>query len=235
MLENKIQCPYCNGTRFIHTGYVEKVLNGRRSLYPYAQPCYCDLNVSISKKFGMLSPLPDATPQDSQAIYKKYSPKDKSKGNYIFYGDEQAFLYTVKCYFMQGYTNQNYELLEGVNIVDRYNRPDADGNRPTIAALDQFDLVVILFTSRTEPPSLKACVADVVKNRARVSRPIWIFSRTKDLSTTKESGPDLATYLEQYECVELGVSTSYSGFSKEESEKTQIKKSRDTQDDLGRI
>jgi len=235
MADEKTQCPHCKGTHFIRNSFVQKVVNGRRCIYPYAQPCYCSLNVSISKKFGMLSALPDATPEDSQAVYKTYSPKTKGAGNYVFYGDEQAFLYAVKSYFLHGFTNQSYELLEGVNIVDRYNRPDADGNRPTVAALDQYDLVVILFTSRTEPPSLKACVAEVIKNRARIARPTWVYARVKDLSTTKEFGPDLTQYMEQYEYVELSLSSSFSGFTKGESEKVQIMKTRNVQDSLGSL
>jgi hypothetical protein len=182
----------------------------------------------------MLSPLPEATPQDSRLVYDRYCPKGKSKGNYVFYGDEQTFLYTVKCYFLRGFIHQNYELLEGVNIVDKYNRPDSDGNRLTIAYLDQYDLVVILFTSRSEPPTLKACAADVVKNRLRVGRPTWVFSREKSIDKTKEFSEELSTFLTSFEYVESNPATDYSGFSKEMSEKMKLQKTQDLQADLGR-
>ena len=235
MSAEKIPCPYCKGALFINTGYTEKIQNGRLTLYPFAQPCYCELNHSIGKKFGMLYALPDATPEDSEAVHKKYNEKGKNKGNFIFYGDEPAFRYTVKSYFLKGFTHSSYELLEGVNIVDKYNRPDSDtGARLSIGLLDQYDLVVILFTSRSEPPTLKACVADVVKNRLRIERPTWIYAPDKTLDTTKEYSKDLTPFLETFLYVEIG-STTYAGFSNGDSEKVKNQKARELQDALGSL
>jgi hypothetical protein len=236
MADDKSLCPYCKGSRFIKTGYTEKIVNGRRSLYPYALPCYCDLNRSINKKFGMLSTLPDVTPEDSIKIFDRYGVRGPSIGNYIFYGDEPSFLYTVKSYFLRVFTHQIFELLEGLTIVDKYNRPGSDHEgRLTISVLDQYDLVVILFTSKSEPPTLKACVADVVKNRLRVRKPTWIFSQSKSLDTTKEHSKDLAPFLEIFEYVESTSVTNYTGFSRGVSDKVVAQKNRSLQDSLGSI
>jgi hypothetical protein len=234
MPEEKSLCPHCKGKRFIRTGYTEKIVNGRRSLYPYALPCYCDLNISIAKKFGMLSAISEATPEDSQLVYKKYSTAGKNKGNFIFYGDESSFLYTVKCQLLMGFTHHSYELLEGKTIVEKYNMPDPNGTgRLSIDVLDNFDLVAILFTSQSEPPTLKACIVDVIKSRLRLVKPTWIFSRVKELNTTKEYSQSLDPFIDSFVFTECNSSIGFKSFSKGVSDRVKIQKSRDIQDALG--
>jgi hypothetical protein len=231
--KDKTACAYCKGALFIHTGYTEKIQGGHRALYPYTQPCYCELNKYISKKFGILSPIPDATPEDSNTVCKAYGQK---KPGILFLGSEPLFLYIVKSFFLKGFTHKDYMLLEGINVVEQYNVPQRDGNRPTIAYLDQYDLLAILFTSRSEPGTLKPCIADLVKSRFRLGKITWIYASSKEaLSSAKEYSEDLATYFEAYFTVNLDSTFNLKGFSDEKSERTQIKRARSLQDELGKV
>ena len=219
-MSEKSACPYCKGARFINTGYTQKIQEGRRVIYPYTQPCYCELNLSMAKKFGVLSSVPSAHPEDAEKIYQRYRQTEKSKSNYVFYGREPLFLYVVKSFFLKTFTNKSLELLEGINVVDRYNMPAPDNSgRLTVSALDIYDLVVMLFTSCSEPPSLKACVGEVVKNRLRINKPTWIYSPSPDISATKEYHKDyLGDLLERFSETSLAKICPLKGFSDGDSE-----------------
>jgi len=236
MTTEVVPCPRCNGTKFMYRGYQEKTEHGRRAMYPYALPCYCELNRIISKQFGMLSQVPVATPEDSEKIHARYHSNGKNKGNYIFLGEESLFFYVVKCYFLNGITHKNYLILEGVNIVDKYNTVKPDGSRLTVGALDQYDMLAILFTSKGEPPTLKACVAEVLKNRQRLGKATWIYAPSKErLESCREISGDSKPYLDDYSTVQLKLDNTFNGYTLDVSDKQKMKSIRKIQDDLGSL
>jgi hypothetical protein len=125
-------------------------------------------------------------------------------------------------------------LLEGISIVEQYNVVQYDGSRPTIAALDHYDLLALLFTSKSEPATLKPCIADLIKNRIRLGKPTWIYSPARDkLAAAKEYSEDLSGYFESFLPVDLSTRSGFKGFTVESSEEYRRQKAQSIQDILG--
>jgi len=225
------KCPYCHDTGFISTGFVEKNVSGHRALYPHTEPCYCKINISIGKKFGILSPVSSPYPEDSVFVHREYGLR-----NYIFYGPEDIFLYMVKCYFLTGFMYKNYIILEGGTIVEKYNVPSSSsGDWLTTSHLNQYDIVALMFTTTARYTSLKDCVAEVIKNRSRIAKPTWIYTHTKDsLENTREYSIDLEPYLTTYKKINLEIlSSNFKGYvSRDES---LIKSEKSLNDDVGKF
>ena len=226
-------CPYCKGSLFINVGYKEKIVNGRKTIYPYAQPCHCQANKKIGKRFGVLSTLPDAIPEDSQKVREVFTTDGVAR-NILFFGDEGTFLYILKSYMLHDFFYRNYMLLEGGNIVEIYNVPRKD-DWLTIQCLNQYDLLALLFTTTSGYESVKSCVADVVKNRLRLTVPTWIYCRSEDtLKSCKEYSPDLEQYLDKFTRIAVGDNIHLKGYTRQGSLKLKAKKERDINDLLGR-
>jgi hypothetical protein len=203
------KCSYCGGTGFIGTGFIEVSDSGHRVMYPHTEPCYCRVNVSIGKKYGILSPVSPAHPDDSAAIHSIYGGKD-----IIFYGAEDLYLYIVKCYFLTGFMYKDYIILEGGTIVEQYNVPkESKGEWLTTSHLNQYDLLALMFTSSARYTSLKDCVSEVIKNRGRLAKPTWIFAHSsKQMEESREYSSELKIYLENYDKVNLSEIKSLKGF-----------------------
>jgi hypothetical protein len=234
--ESKV-CPYCKGSRFLETGYVEKIYDGKRTLYPYTQPCYCERNKAINKQFGMLSGVPDAHPADIKKVRTDFAVKslDKGyKGNMVIYGSDDTFRYLVKCFFCKNFTHKDYMILEGSGIVEVYHVPKKDNSWLTTAELNKYDLLAIMFTSAARYESMKACVLDVVKNRFRLNRPTWIYAYDEEsLKSSVEYSDGLGPFLETYRKVRIPERYGFENFEPARSNATQIRKERDVQDTLG--
>lgn len=217
-MENKRVCPYCKGTKFINTGYKQKNEGGHRVLYPHTEPCYCEINRIINKNHNLLSSVSDADPKDSLHVHKLYStPKKGVESNIWFYGNEELFLYIVKCRFLNGYLRKNYLILEGGTIVERYNVPDQSTKIwLTTSQLNIYDFLALMFTSTANYSSLSDCVAEVIKNRSRLLKPTWIYTWTKDHlqkgSGCKEYSYQLDPYIEHYLKISLDSYSNYVGF-----------------------
>lgn len=235
--EEKNVCPYCNGSRFLGTGYVEKIYDGKRTLYPYTQPCYCELNKAINKQFGMLAGVPDAHPSDIKKVRTDFAIKslDKAhKGNMIIYGKDDTFRYIVKCFFCKNFTHKDYMILEGSSIVEIYHVPKKDKSWLTTAELNKYDLLVVLFTSAARYESMKSCVLDVVKNRFRLNRPTWIYALDEEtLKSSIEYSDGLKPFLDSYKKVKIPDRYKFKNFEPAQSSTTQIRRERDVQDNLG--
>jgi len=185
------KCPYCNDSGFRSNGYVEKQVSGHRVLYPYTEPCYCKINKSINKRYPILSALPLPIPEDTKEVHKVLLNK-----NYLMYGSEEYFLYIVKAYFMDGFMYKDFIILEGSTIVEQYHAVRDDWL--TTSHLNQYDFLVLLFTSSANYGSLKDCIVDVIKNRNRLAKATWIYTHDKTkLDKTKEYSPDLEPYIEE--------------------------------------
>ena len=196
------KCPYCKDSGFIGTGFIEKEESGHRSMIPYTEPCYCRVNISIGKKFGILSPVSSALPADSAMVHKAF--KDM---NIIFHGSEDIFLYLVKCYFLNGFMFKNYIILEGGTVVEQYNVPkDSTGDWLTTSHLNQYDLLALLLTTSARYTSLKDCVLEVIKNRGRLAKSTWIYSPSDAaMRQSREYSPELQDYLDKYRVINLST------------------------------
>ncbi len=223
-------CPHCGDSKFISSGFTEKMICGKRVLYPYAQPCYCEINRQIEHRFDIFSPFPPATPEDAEKAHKRYEER-----NIRFQGKEDLFLYMVKSFFLKGFISKDYLIIEGRRIVDEYHAPQKDGSRLTIDALNQYDLLVILFTSNTKYETLQNCVADIVKNRLRLARPTWIYAESEDsMKKNSEYSEALEVYLAKYRVVDIEKKYDYEGYKQGKTQEMKIKKSRDINDNLAR-
>jgi len=203
------KCPYCGGTGFIRTGFIEDNESGHRAMYPHTEPCYCRINISIGKKYGILSPVSPAHPADSAAVHSIYGGKD-----IIFFGAEDLYLYIVKCYFLTGFMYKDYIILEGGTIVEQYNVPkESKGEWLTTSHLNQYDLLALMFTSSARYTSLKDCVSEVIKNRSRLAKPTWIFAHSnQQMEGSREYSPEAKVYLDEYDRVNLSEIKSLEGF-----------------------
>jgi hypothetical protein len=202
-------CPYCGDTGFIGTGFTEKNESGHRVIYPHTEPCYCRVNISIGKKFGILSPVSSANPKDSVTVHKLFGGKD-----IIFHGSEDMYLYIVKCYFLTGFMYKNYIILEGGTIVEQYNVPrDSSGDWLTTSHLNQYDMLALMFTTSARYNSLKDCVLEVIKNRGRLAKPTWIFAHSSvHLKDAREYSDDLKLYFENYKTINLSSIKDLKGY-----------------------
>ena len=210
-MEEKKICPYCKGRKFLGTGFNEIIENGHRTLYPYTEPCYCTLNSAINKRFGMLTGVGDAHPIDAKRVRKLFD-KDGIK-NFLLFGNESLFLYMVKCYFLTGFMNKNYMLLEGGNIVEQYNTPRPSGEWLTPSHLNQYDLLVLLFTTSARYPTLQECALEVIKNRFRLGVSTWVYlHKQEDLQKCNEYSAGLDDYLDQYARKSVGRGTNLKGY-----------------------
>jgi hypothetical protein len=203
------KCKYCKGTGFINTDFVETVTAGHRAMYPHTEPCLCRINISINKKFGILSPVNQPLPSDIERIHKTFKQND-----ILFFGPEDVFLYIVKAYFMKGFMCRNYMLLEGGTIVEQYNVPEPKGEWLTTSHLNQYDLLAILFTTSARYTSLKDCVSEVIKNRNRLAKPTWVFCyNAVMLKEAHEYSDSLAPYFETYKNVDLSTLKKFAGYT----------------------
>lgn len=229
-------CPYCKGSKYIGTGYVEENKGGHRVLYPHTEPCYCEINRIINKNHSLLSVISDANPKDSLHVYKSYcTPTKGIEPNLWFYGNEELFLYIVKCRFLNGYLRKNYLILEGGAIVERYNVPDQSTKEwLTTSQLNIYDFLTIMFTSTANYNSLKDSVAEVIKNRFRILKPTWVYTWTKDhLKVSKEYSYQLDPYIKHYLEVPLKSYNDYLGFDPKNVEITREVVEEKIQEDLG--
>lgn len=203
------KCTYCKGTGFIGTGFIEKNDSGHRVIYPHTEPCFCRVNISIGKKFGILSPISSPHPEDTAVIHKILGSKD-----IIFYGPEDIYLYIVKAYFMNGFMFKNYMLLEGGTIVEQYNVPkDSTGDWLTTSHLNQYDMLALMLTTSARYGSLKDSVLEVVKNRNRLAKPTWVYSPSEEkLKSAHEYSDELKTYLDTYKVIHLDKIKKFKGY-----------------------
>ena len=223
-------CKYCKGTKFLAMSFEEKEVAGRRVLYPSALPCFCDIHKQMLGKFPIFSRFPIVPPEDAIKSHARY----ESSKNIIFLGDIELFLYATKSFFTKGFIRKDYMILEGMNIVDRYNVPRPDGTRLTVEALNMYDLLVILFTSHLEYQSLKGCVTEVVKNRFLINKSTWIYSQgQQELEGSKEYSKDLKEYLSEYKTVNINNETPFLGYDKQVSARLNIDNAAKLQDKLG--
>ncbi len=233
-MEKRDVCPLCQGTFFTDTGVEETIVGGRRNLYPYAIPCPCFVNKSIHSKFELFKPLPDALAEDgnkAHALYDIKENKDIGAGNFLFYGNESAFLYIVKSYFLKDFSLRNYLILEGGMIVEKYHVPQKDGTWLTVTNLTLYDVLVILFTSNNGYETLKNCVIEVIKNRMRVGKPTWVYVREElKLPECKEYSKDLDQFLADFKRVNVERNFDFKGFNKKVSAKAKIQEYRDQND-----
>jgi hypothetical protein len=193
------KCPYCKGSGFLGNGYVEKKVSGHRVLYPHTEPCYCKVNKSINKRYPILSALPLPLPEDTNKVHKTF--KDK---NYLMYGTEEYFLYIVKSYFMKGFMYKDFIVLEGGTIVEQYHVVREDWL--TTSHLNQYDFLVLLFTSSSRYNSMKDCVVDVIKNRNRLSKVTWLYVPIiEKLTDTREYSTDLEIYIKEEKYIRYDV------------------------------
>ena len=201
-------CPYCGDTGFIGTGFVEKTVSGHRVMYPHTEPCYCRVNISIGKKYGVLSAVSPAHPKDSELVHKTFK-----MDNWLFHGPEDIFLYFVKCYFLKGFMYKNYIILEGGTIVEQFNVPKESGDWLTTSHLNQYDLLALMFTTSARYTSLKDCVLEVIKNRGRLMKPTWVYAPDKDsLKNAREYSDEVQPYLDTYSKFQLGGIKKLKGY-----------------------
>lgn len=234
MSDANATCPWCKGGRFLDTGYKEIIQNGRRTLYPYTTPCYCEINKSIVKKLGLFAGTPDAHPSDSKKIRGFF----EGKGNGVFFGREDLFLYIARCYMLKDFFCKDYMVHEGSRVVEIYQVPDkASKSWLTVSTLNQYDLLILLFTSSVRyENSMKPCIHEVVKNRARIGKPVWIYARNPEaFKNSHEYSSDLDPYLEDYKKYSLGSIKGLKGFDDSKSESAQAKNSQKINTDLGRL
>lgn len=179
-------------------------------------------------KFEIFRTLPDATIEDGDSVHSRYDIEENKKingGNFLFYGDESAFFYMVKCYFLKNFSLRNYIIMEGNAIVEKYHVPqkDRDGTWLTVSNLNIYDLLVLLFTSGNGYETLKNCVVEVLKNRGRIGKPTWIYLRDElKLSECKEYSKDLDQYLESFRHVNVNQTFDYKGYNKKISDKAKV-------------
>lgn len=223
-------CPYCKGSKFIDRGYIEKLEGGHRTVYPYSSPCYCQTNLFMTKRFPLLRYVPDALPEDMELVHDAFGKKEGLSSNIIFFGPEELFLYTVKCFMMKFFGIRNYIVIEGSGIVEIFHVV-REGTWLTTSQLNQYDLVSLLFTSKTSYGSLQACVADVLKNRYRIKLPTWVYAETPEkLQESKERSNESDEYLNKYNQITLGGNTKYKGISLTDPVSMSRKVMRDTDD-----
>lgn len=206
------ECPFCKGEKFINSGYKEEIINGHRSLYPYATPCYCEINKNILNKFGLFGGTPAAIPEDSKKIRELINNAE----NYIFFGREEAFLYITRSYFLKDFYCKDYMVLEGSRLVEIYQVPDQSKKTwLTITPLNQYDLVILLFTSSTRyENSMKPSILELIKNRSRINKPTWVFSRSPEsLKNSHEYSSDLDYYFDNYKKVPVDKFKNIKGLS----------------------
>lgn len=210
MQKEKPICPRCNGSRFIGTDFKEKEEHGRKILYPYAIPCSCYINDQMIVRFPELGTLPDATPEDAIITHEKYA-----RTPMLFMGDERRFLYVVKSFFLKGFVNRDYMMIEGARIIEEYHavKKGTDGWLK-ITALNQYDLLVILFTSKIKYENLKDCVLDIVKSRIRLKLPTWIYAKDETaLVESKEYHPGLKEYFLEFCEANVDKDFPYKGYT----------------------
>jgi len=219
-------CPYCKGTQRLDVGYEEKVVNGKRSIYMFSDQCYCVRNERVGLRFPLLAKTPDATPEDAELAHKDFEGK-----NLIFLGDEDKFRYLVKSYFLRDLFSKDYMILEGITIVDKYHAPQNDGTRLTIANLEQYTVLVILFTSYTHYDTMQGCINDTIKNRLRLGRPTWVFAKTTgDLEGSREYSAPLKEIFEgNFTTVNVGTKIARYGYSQKTVEVRKQKSKRAAQ------
>jgi len=224
-------CPYCKGSLFIGNGYIEKIVSGKKALYPYARPCYCEVNRQIGVRFPALGALPDIPPKDAVVAFKNYRDQ-----NILFHGKETDFLYIVKSFFMNEWNTRDYIIHEGMEIVQEYHVPKKDGTWRTISTLNQYDLLALLFTSYTHYDTLQNCVLDIIKNRLRLEKPTWLYAKDdNELQNAKEFSSDLKPFLERFRKVTLGNASMsrFEGTVEIDVEKSMKKRQRNINEDLG--
>ena len=223
------KCPHCGDSKFISSGFTEQVVHGKRSLYPYAQPCYCEINHQIDSRFPLLAKFPPVPLEDAHRAHKLYEGR-----NIRFSGKEDLFLYAVKAYFLEGFIQKDYLVLEGRRIVDEYHAPQRDGSRLTIDALNQYDLLVILMTSYVKYETLQRCVLDVVKNRLRLARSTWLYAESEEaMKRSSDFSEGLNLYLKEYSTVDIGKGFKYVGYTQGKTKEIGVKKEADVQQSLG--
>lgn len=223
------KCKYCKGTGFVNTGFVETITAGHRVMYPHTEPCLCRINISIGKKFGMLSPVSFPHPDDTAKIHKTFGAKD-----IMFFGPEDVFLYIVKSYFMRGFMYKNFMLLEGGTIVEQYNVPEHKGEWLTTSHLNQYDMLAIMFTTSARYTSLKDSVSEVIKNRSRLAKTTWVFCHSEEkLKDAHEYSDSLEPYLETYKKVDLRTIKKFVGFTPRKT--SMVKKEKEINDTIAKM
>lgn len=225
---SKFKCPYCEDTGQIRTEGRVKVFRGREIHEDDASLCICVMNKFISEKFEQLGSLPDALPKDSIKAAKRYAAdtykttpeKDRVASkrfkhrNLIFTGSENHFFYILKSYFLFFYKYHKFEFLDGLQVVQKYYVEQANGESRSLYDLNDFDLLVLSFTSKPTNKAMEDCVLEVVKNRSNLGKATWIYSTNlESLKTAKEYSDPMDQYLEGYSKCNVLQQFDYEGFN----------------------
>jgi hypothetical protein len=226
-----VKCPYCGDTGQIRTKGRVKEFRGRKIYEEDASPCICVLNKYLSERFNQFNGIPDAMPRDSikaakryaqdtfknltdEQIKKKQASQRFQHRDLIFSGDEEQFFYILKSYFLFFYKYQKFEFLDGLQVVQKYYVEQPNGEYRTLYHLNEFDLLVLSFTSKPNNVAMQDVVLEVIKNRHNLGKPTWIYSPTiEGLRTSKEFSEPLGRYIEAYGKCSVGNSFNYEGFS----------------------
>lgn len=224
------KCQYCGDTGQIRTKGRVKEFRGRKIFEEDASPCVCVLNKFISERFEQLSSIPDALPVDAIKAAKRYTVdtyktlKEEDRvaikrfqhRNLIFSGEQSLFSYILKSYFLFFYKFQKFEFLEGLKVVQKYYVEQPDGEHRSLYDLNEFDLLVISFTSKPNNVALQDVILEVVKNRFNLGKATWVYSETAEgLTVSKEYSSGIEKYLNEFVKCNAGASFNYEGYLSE--------------------
>jgi len=226
------KCPYCNDTGQIRTKGRVKEFRGRKIYEEDASPCICVMNKFLSERFEQLNSVPDADPKDSIKAAKRYaedtykvlkeSERIASKRfkhrDLIFYGDESLFFYILKSYLLFFYKYNKFEFLDGLKVVHKYYVEQPNGEHRSLYDLNEFDLVILSFTSKPNNAALQDVILEVVKNRNNLGKATWIYSDSLEgLLSSKEYSGALEWYIQGYSRCNVLNNFDYMGYEVENS------------------
>jgi len=193
-------CKVCGGKGEI-LGKSDRTLPGKRPgqeiSYMVSKLCICKKNLMVERKFKCLHPASIGTVSLEKC--KKISKQYGIKKSRVFVGSEFAFFRIVKSMFVNYVTEADmiFHMSTGLEIIQDYyvEQKDKSLRDMNVLTYDR-DLVVILFTTNAANKALQPVILDLIQNRVRIGKPVWIWS-PKDIRTAGEWTESLQEFMDQ--------------------------------------
>ena len=233
-------CPYCNGRgmRFFELAHNPDEAKDHPQTSDASVLCICSLNRFVSEKYEYLHAVPTVEGQDCLEVGRKLTLTD----NYKFFGDQSKFLYLVKGLFILHYHySRRFIILTGADVAEQYAMAQADGIIPTVRALNDYDVVVLLCVSQINNKAITPGCYELIQNRQRLKKPVWIYAQSeaslrdsKEFSN-KEFSETLEPLLQDYKTVTHDTLFKCSGHDAGSNAQVNQKRKQDLHANLANI
>jgi hypothetical protein len=170
-------CEFCKGSgeTLMPVMYMKSKLKKMASI-----PCFCLISRLVSQENDLIGYLEETylhpDKMDSRLLFSPNDPKNNP--NFLITGDMDDFNLQIKSLLMKNrflVPKPRILFSRSIKIVQDFHVPQGNDAAPTLSALLEFDLVIVIFGSSEKNQVLAPCMAQMILTRKDEKKPTWIY------------------------------------------------------------